>query len=191
MQHYTIMKKNLILIVAALLIVIGCSSDYEILESQQNISLTANTSVQVIGEPVTFTVKNSKGDLLTENAEFYVDGVKIEDNTFTSDVVGNFEVTAVYNSVTSAPLMINYHDGTGINFRKRMLMEDYTGVWCGWCPRVAHAVELVHNQTEDAIAVPIHGPGSNPNDTGYDPYTFDTSAFQKGAGLGQVIQKVT
>lgn len=177
------MKKNLILIVAALLFITGCSSDYEILESQQNISLTADTSVQVIGEPVTFTVKNSKGDLLTEDTEFYVDGVKIDDNTFTSDVVGNFEVTAVYKSVTSAPLMINYHDGSGINFRKRMLMEDYTGVWCGWCPRVAHAIELVHNQTEDAIAVAIHGPGTNPNDTGYDPYTFDTAAFEKAAGL--------
>lgn len=177
------MKKNLILIVAALLIVIGCSSDYEILQSQENISLTADASVKVINQTVTFTVKNSKGDILTQNAEFFVDGTKIEGNTFTSDVVGNFEVTAVYNTVTSDPLMINFHDGTGINFRKRMLIEDYTGTWCGWCPRVAHAIELVHNQNEDAVAVAIHGPGSNPNDTGYDPYTFDTSAFEKDAGL--------
>lgn len=183
MQAYNTMKKNLILIVAAILFVIGCSTDYEILESQENISLTADTSVQVINQTVTFTVKNSKGDILTENAEFFVDGAKIEGNTFTSDVVGNFEVTAVYNTVTSAPLMINFHDGTGINFRKRMLIEDYTGTWCGWCPRVAHAIELVHNQTEDAVAIAIHGPGTNPNDTGYDPYTFDTKAFEQEAGL--------
>lgn len=183
MQAYTTMKKNLILIVAALLVIIGCSTDYEILQSQENISLTADASVQVIGQPVTFTVKSPKGEDFTADAEFYVDGAKIEGNTFTSDVVGNFEVTAVYNSVTSAPLMINYHDGTGINFRKRMLMEDYTGTWCGWCPRVAHAIELVHNQTEDAIAVAIHGPGSNPSDTGYDPYTFDTKDFEKEMNL--------
>lgn len=183
MQAYTTMKKNLILIVAALLFVIGCSTDYEILQSQENISLTADGSVKVIGQLITFTVKNSKGDILTENAEFFVDGAKIEGNTFTSDVIGNFEVTAVYNSVTSSPLMINFHDGTGVNFRKRMLMEDYTGTWCGWCPRVAHAIELVHNQTEDAIAVAIHGPGTNPSETGYDPYTFDTKAFEKEAGL--------
>ena len=183
MQAYKTMKKNLILIVAALLVVIGCSTDYVILESQENISLTADASVQVIGQPVTFTAKNAKGDILTENAEFYVDGAKIEGSTFTSDVVGNFEVTAVYNSVTSAPLMINYHDGTGINFRKRMLIEDYTGTWCGWCPRVSHAIELVHNQTEDAIAVAIHGPGTNTSDTGYDPYTFNTKDFEKQMGL--------
>ncbi|PZR20498.1 MAG: hypothetical protein DI539_10630 [Flavobacterium psychrophilum] len=177
------MKKNFILIVTALLIVIGCSTDYEILESQSNLSLTADKSVQVIGNPVTFTVKDTKGNDLTENAEFYVDGTKIEGNTFTSDVVGNFEVTAVYNSVTSSALLINYHDGTGINFRKRMLIEDYTGTWCGWCPRVAYAIEQVHHQTEDAVAIAIHGPGSNPNDTGYDPYTFNTTAFEKEAGL--------
>ncbi|MHA3786874.1 Omp28-related outer membrane protein [Flavobacterium hauense] len=177
------MKKNLILIVATLLVIIGCSTDYEILQSQDKISLTADASVKKIGETVTFTVKNSKGEILTENAEFFVDGTKIEGNTFTSDVVGNFEVTAIYNTVTSAPLMVNYHDGTGINFRKRMLIEDYTGTWCGWCPRVAHAIDLVHNQTEDAIAVAIHGPGATPSETGYDPYTYNTKAFEKEAGL--------
>lgn len=183
MHAYTTMKKNFILIVTALLIVIGCSTDYEILESQTNISLTADKSVQVIGNPVTFTVKDTKGNDLTEEAEFYVDGTKTEGNTFTSDVVGNFEVKAVYNGVTSSPLMINYHDGTGINFRKRMLIEDYTGTWCGWCPRVAYAIEQVHHQSEDAIAVAIHGPKSNPSETGYDPYTFDTSAFEKEMNL--------
>ena len=173
------MKKNFILIVAALLFVIGCSTDYEILQSQENISLTADASVKVIGEAVTFTVKSSSNEDLTAEAEFYVDGEKIEGNTFTSDIVGNFEVTAKYNSVTSEALLINFHDGSGINFRKRMLMEDYTGVWCGWCPRVAHAIELVHAQSEDAIAVAIHGPGTNPNDTGYDPYTYDASELEQ------------
>lgn len=173
------MKKNLILIVAALLLIIGCSTDYEILKSQENIILTADASAKTIGQTITFTVKNSKGDNLTEGTEFYADGVKMPSNTITSDVVINFEITAVYNGVTSAPLLVNFHDGTGINFRKRMLMEDYTGVWCGWCPRVAYAIEMVHNQTEDAIAVAIHGPGTNPSDTGYDPYTFDATELEK------------
>lgn len=177
------MKKNLILIVAALLVLIGCSTDYEILESHENISLTADVSVQTTGDLITFTVKNSKGDNLTADATFFVDGTKINGNTFTTEVVGDYTVTAGYKEVTSAPLTISFVAEPVINFRKRMLMEDYTGTWCGWCPRVAHAIELVHNQTEDAIAVAIHGPGKNPNETGYDPYTFDTSAFEAEAGL--------
>lgn len=177
------MKKNLTLIVAALLFVIGCSTDYEILASRENISLTADVSVQTTGDFITFTLKNNKGDNLTANTAFFVDRSKIEGNTFTTEIVGTYTVTAVYQSVTSAPLQVTFVAEPVINFRKRMLIEDYTGTWCGWCPRVAHAIELVHNQTEDAIAVAIHGPGKNPNDTGYDPYTFDTSAFETEAGL--------
>ena len=28
-------------------------------------------------------------------------------------------------------------------FKHRVLIEDFTGAWCGWCPRVSHAIELL------------------------------------------------
>lgn len=177
------MKKNLFLIVAALLFVFGCSSDYEILKSQDKISLTADSSVKIMGSTISITVRDSKGVDQTEKTILYVDGVAIDGHTYTSATAGSHEVTADYFSIKAQPMMIYFHDGTEINFRKKVLMEDYTGVWCGWCPRVAHAIEMVHEQSEDAIAVAIHGPGFNPNDTGYDPYAFDTKAFEKDAGL--------
>ena len=166
------MKKNFILVVSALLILLGCSTDYEILKSQETIILTADSSVKKIGEPVTFTVKNAQGDNLTEQSDFYINGQKIEGNTFSSDAVGNFEVTADWKSVKSAPLVVNFHDGTNIFFRKKMLIEDYTGVWCGYCPRVAYGIELVLQQTDDAIAVGIHRASSSPTSANYDPYNF-------------------
>lgn len=170
------MKKNFILIIATLLIIAGCSTEYEILKSQEAIILTADSSVKVIGQTVTFTVKSKDGDDLTPEVEFFVDGEAIEGNTFTSEEVGNFNVTAQYFSVTSDPLLVNYHDGTGINFRKRMLIEDYTGTWCGYCPRVAWAIELVHNQTEYAVPVAIHRPSSNEASPVYDPYNYPEAA---------------
>lgn len=167
------MKKNLILLLVTVLLIAGCATDYEILPSNGSISLTADSSVKIIGSTMTFTVKSNEGDDLTADAEFYVDNVKIEGNTYTSDVVGTHVVTANYYSVTSSPLTITFHDGSEINFRKKMLIEDYTGTWCGFCPRVAWAIELVHQQTDDAIAVAIHGPSSDPSNAGYDPYNFD------------------
>lgn len=166
------MRKNLILIVAALLMVIGCSTEYEILQSQESLVLTADASVKVTGETITFTVKNPKGIDYTEDAEFYVDGNKIEGNTFTSETVGYFEVSADYFGIKSAVMLISFHDGTVVNFRKNMLIEDYTGTWCGYCPRVSYGIELVHQQTQDAIAVAIHRPSSNVADIVYDPYNF-------------------
>jgi len=170
------MKKNLILIVTVLLVALGCSTDYEILKPQENIILTADASVKKQGEVITFMVKNAEGADYTADALFFVDGTKIEGNTFTSAQAGNFEVTAEYNTVMSAPLLVNFHDGTGVNFRKNMLIEDYTGTWCGYCPRVAAGVERVHNQTEDAIAVAIHRPSSSIASPVYDPYNFEPAA---------------
>lgn len=175
------MKKNLILLFIVSLFA-GCSTDYEILNSYDAIILTADSSVKKFGETITFTVKDKEGNDLTDDAEFFIDGAPIEGDTFSSATVGNFEVTAKYYTVTSDPLLISFHDGTVINFRKKMLIEDYTGVWCGYCPRVAYGVELVHQQTEDAIAVAIHRPSSNVSDANYDPYNYDTQELENILG---------
>ncbi|KAF2520145.1 Omp28-related outer membrane protein [Flavobacterium salilacus subsp. salilacus] len=176
------MKKNLILIFIACITLMGCNSNYEILQSQGSVILTADSSIKVVGETITFTVKDNEGNDLTEEAVFYVDGEMMGDNTFTSDVVGNFEVKASYLNIESEPLIVNFNDGSGINFRKRVLIEDYTGTWCGWCPRVAYGIELVHQQTNDAVAVAIHRPSSNPSSPVYDPYNYDTSELENSLG---------
>ncbi|MGH2666874.1 Omp28-related outer membrane protein [Flavobacterium sp.] len=42
-------------------------------------------------------------------------------------------------------------------FQKNVLIEDYTGTWCGWCPRVAYSIEAVKTATTKSVAVAIHG----------------------------------
>jgi thiol-disulfide isomerase/thioredoxin len=49
-------------------------------------------------------------------------------------------------------------------FTKNVLIEDYTGTWCGYCPRVAYGIEQVQAQTTKSVAVAIH--------RGNDPYNF-------------------
>jgi hypothetical protein len=41
-------------------------------------------------------------------------------------------------------------------FQRNVLIEDYTGAWCGWCPRVAYAISLVEAQGIRAVPVAIH-----------------------------------
>jgi hypothetical protein len=49
-------------------------------------------------------------------------------------------------------------------FQKRVLIEDYTGTWCGNCTRVSYAINKVEEQTDNMVAVAIHN--------GNDPYHF-------------------
>lgn len=49
-------------------------------------------------------------------------------------------------------------------FTKNVLIEDFTGTWCGYCPRVAYGIEKVLEQNITAVPVAIHRQN--------DPYNF-------------------
>ena len=49
-------------------------------------------------------------------------------------------------------------------FKKRVLIEDYTGTWCGNCTRVSYAIEQVKAQNDKVVTVAIHN--------GHDPFHF-------------------
>lgn len=177
------MRKILFLILFALgHVVISCNTDYEILKSVESINLTADSPVRTVGETITFTVTNNSGDILTDEATITVDGAPVTDNTFTSDVVGTFYAKASYLGIESAPIEIRFHDGSETNFVKRVLIEDYTGTWCGYCPRVAYGIELAKQQSDKIVAVAIHRPSSVPTSVVYDPYNFDASELEATLG---------
>lgn len=161
----------------------SCSADYKILESVESISLTADSSIKIIGETIVFTVKTNNGTDITQEALLTINSNEIDGNTFVSDAVGSFTVQAEYSGVLSEPVTVNFHDGSEINFVKRVLIEDYTGTWCGNCPRVAHAIELAKEQTDKIVAVAIHRASSNPADGSYDPYNFDSSELETYLGM--------
>jgi hypothetical protein len=156
----------------------SCSTDYKILESVESIGLTTDNSIKVIGETITFTITTNSGEIITEDATILVNNTPIDGNTFTTTEIGTYTVQAKYYSVLSEPISVRFHDGSEINFVKRVLIEDYTGTWCGNCPRVSHAIELARAQSEFIVPVGIHRSSSNPADAAYDPYNFDSSALE-------------
>jgi len=172
------MRKNIALLLATILILTGCSSDYTVLPSISDIIITADSSIKVINNTITFTVKDNLGTDLTGDAVFTVNSTTIVGNTFTSAVTGSFEVRATYMGISSVPLVITFTEVPETNFVKRLLVEDYTGTWCGYCPRVAFAIEQLHAQSENVVAVAIHRPSSNISSAVYDPYNYDTTELE-------------
>jgi thiol-disulfide isomerase/thioredoxin len=177
-KYIATMKKNLILLFVASLIFAACSKDYDVLPSVGTITLTADSSVKITGENITFTVKDNNGVDFTPEAVILVDDAPIEGNTYTNDVVSTHTVKATYAGLTSEPVTIRFHDGTEVNFVKRALVEDYTGTWCGYCPRVAHSIEEAKAQSDKIVPVAIHRASSNPNSSIYDPYNYDTQELE-------------
>lgn len=155
----------------------GCQSEYTIDQSIST-TLSADVSLQLIDESISFRLMNIDGDDLTGEATFYVDGTAIEGHTYTSSLIGTHKVKAVYRDIPSNEIEVAFHDGSEVLFAKNVLIEDYTGTWCGYCPRVAYGVELVKQQTTNVVAVGIHRASSNPSDAFYDPYNYNTDELE-------------
>ena len=170
-----------------LFVFLGCSKDYTILESVDNLILSADQSTRIINQTTTFKLQKNNGENITANTVFYVNGTMINGNTFTTDQVGTYSVEAKYlgfDAVNSIEII--YHEGSLVSFKSNVIVEDYTGVWCGNCPRVSYALELASQQldvnSDQLIKVGIHRSSSNPQDSSYDPYNFDSSTFEPNGG---------
>ncbi|MFM9988798.1 Omp28-related outer membrane protein [Flavobacterium sp.] len=66
------------------------------------------------------------------------------------------------NASVTSPTPIAFVDEAPVSgkFTKNVLIEDYTGTWCGWCPRVAYSIGKVEEVTTRSVAVAFHGGSS-------------------------------
>jgi len=120
-----------------------------------SIVLSASTTNMVVGENVTFTVMTNPGENVSSSATIEVNNAAITGNAYSPGASGNLSVTATYQSLTSNTVNVTV-DIDAIKFKRNVLIEDYTGTWCGWCPRVSHAIELVRAETDQAIIIANH-----------------------------------
>ncbi len=114
-------------------------------------------------QSIPFSVIDDNGVDHTEEAVFYVNGDAIEGNVFSSDVTGTYQVYAVYMD-GETEITTNTEDFYIIIPKQKVVVEDYTGTWCGYCPAVAAAVEMLREETQDIAVVAIHQTsGSHPD----------------------------
>ncbi len=114
-----------------------------------------------LGDTADFTVigTDALGNdyTITNDANISVNGTAITGNRFMATVMGDLTVVATKDAITSDAFMLPVTDETAPGaFAKNALIEDYTGTWCGWCPRVSYAIELVEAETDRVYAVAVH-----------------------------------
>jgi len=170
------MKKLLTLLLAfTVTLFISCSSD-ENGDGNGNttlssITLSSNLSSAGTGDLITFATRGNNGTFYTSSSTFYINGSAISGRNYTPTEAGTLEVYATYTNSENATLTsqtIQIVVTEVINFNKRVLIEDFTGTWCGYCPRVSYSIEQVKMQTENAEIVAIH--------RGSDPYNFSAAS---------------
>ena len=134
-------------------------------ESITSITLSANNDEVYQGENIVFSVTGNGGENLTSQSQISHNDIILANPFFTTTSTGSLEFVATYNELTSNTLQINVLEPP-TTFNQRVLIEDYTGTWCQFCPRVSFAIELVRDATDDASFVAIHNGDEMSNSTG-------------------------
>lgn len=64
-------------------------------------------------------------------------------------------------------------------FKKNVLIEDYTGTWCIYCPKVNYGIEKVKEENLDAYPVAIH----RSSGSSIDPFNFNALVLENNFGV--------
>lgn len=173
--------KNTFLLKTFLLIlttsIISCSSDDDSIDNESNPSLTISSDksniTNSLEESFTFTVVNQDEEDVTIETTIFINGNSIEGNTFNSSEIGTYEVYATKDELQSNSITINISEEPVDYYAHKVLLEDYTGTWCGYCPRVTYSIELLHEETDRVVIAALHrAQDQSSSQYAYDPFTF-------------------
>jgi len=149
----------------------SCSEEYETEVGIAGIYVTADASTKIVGEEINLNVTTEGSEVIdvTEESEIFVNDELFPGSVFSASEPGIYTIYARYQNMESIPYDVEFTEEPEVNFIKRMLVEDYTGTWCGWCPRVSYAMSLLKQQTDAPVFVAIHRAPSGTQ----DPFTYD------------------
>ena len=145
------MKLRMLFYFMFISVLFSCSS---LSEETPSISITSDKSTLEVGETVTFTVVDSEDVNITSQSVILIDGNSISGSTFVPLQAKTYEATSSYESLVSNK--IDFTATLPSSFSKKAVVEDFTGTWCGWCPRLSYAASLVEEQTDKVFVVGVH-----------------------------------
>lgn len=171
------MKIHVFFRIIILFLLVSCSGkESKVVEKKENkvdgellnassIVIASNKKNVNTGEVVEFTSQVTFGDGSvkdkTSNTVFFVDNSEIKGSKYIATKSGTVKVKGAYsttkNTVKSEDVLLKVaKKSLPASFTKKVVVEDYTGSWCGVCPRVTYALELIRKKTKKVFAVGIH-----------------------------------
>ncbi len=128
--------------------------NFEVLAPEER-ALTIDVSRAMKNQTITFGLLDGSGNNTASEATFYVNGNAIAGFTFSSANEGSFEVYAEYmvnNETYTTPIK----DFSIYIPKRNVVIEDYTGTWCGYCLDALVAIDHAKELTPNLSIVAIH-----------------------------------
>lgn len=169
------MKKHVLTTIPLLMLVflwVSCSDDDssgETLAEFSSISLELSSTNVLINTPLGFDVTSDTGEKVTSNLDLYVNDQKVE-SPYKPTTVGSIDVYVKYgelkSNVVTAQVQDAFENSVAPDFKTKMLLEDFTGTWCGACPYAQDAIDrMLEVHKESVVTVAVHYSDEMSNDT--------------------------
>lgn len=128
--------------------------NFNVINATSNTLITSDSKV-LRNQELTLSLVDPQGNDVSSTATFYVDNIAISGNTYSSSSIGTKSIYAEYDLAGT----LTQTDSQSIEIyipKRKIVIEDYTGAWCGNCPPAILAADEIHNVTEHVAVVAIH-----------------------------------
>ena len=136
----------------------------------------SRSSVEYNGfDYATITITDQKGNDITSTSEIYVNG-NYSGSKFIPTGTGTYNVNAKKGTIPSDTKVLTATAPGASPFSQKILVEDCTGAWCGYCPRLANSLDNYKATKPNCIVLAVHG-GGGTDPFKYQYYTSLNSSF--------------
>jgi thiol-disulfide isomerase/thioredoxin len=104
----------------------------------------------------TVKVEDKNGNDITGQCTITANNINTNNTKFSTSTIGAVTFKAKLGTATSTGVTVNATDPGPSRYGQKVLVEDYTGAWCGYCPRVAYSLDQLQAANNKVIAVAVH-----------------------------------
>ncbi|MGB0837728.1 MAG: Omp28-related outer membrane protein [Flavobacteriaceae bacterium] len=132
----------------------GTEEDTEQQEQNQITALSLYYAQDFIfsGDQIDLQISDNHGNNVSHKVSLELNGTAITGSSITFDQSGSHSLKASYEGYTET-FSIDVYEST---FTTKILVEDYTGAWCGYCPRISFKLEEIMETNSNVIVAAIH-----------------------------------
>jgi len=131
------------------------------------VTLSASTIELNNFDYVKITVTDKSGNDITSTCNLLLNNNTAISSKYVPTMIGTFSIKATKGTSPSEVKSLTVTSKSASPFTKKILVEDCTGAWCGYCPRVAYALDQYKPTHPNCISLAVHGGSS-----GTDPYKY-------------------
>ncbi len=107
-------------------------------------------------ETSAFTVVDKNGNDITSQCVITINNAIHYSYDFFSTTPGTYAVRGKLGTKESLPVNVTVTSAGPSKYSQKALAEDYTGAWCGYCPRVARSLDQINAANANVIPVAVH-----------------------------------